>query len=492
MIVICIDNFFHLYRIGGIFLIINKNKVGMMNFGSVSKSVLALLVVSTLTACVDDGKDGAQGAAGATGAQGTAGSNGVSTFVTRDDVVTTNANIAYAAYSDSLITAHELREALSELVSTPSEATMSAAKNAWLASREPYGQTEVYRFREGPIDALKADGTIGEEGDGPEGAINAWPLGEAIIDYVEVVVDGDSGPETPANALSSNIIANTTDYPVINAETLTSTFEFGEDERNVTTGYHAIEFLLWGQDLNEDFSGAGTRDSSGGQRPVSDYFTTVGTCTSGQVASVEDICQRRGQYLLAAADLLIADLEPIVNAWTPKTGVHYKAFVEGGDESLAKILEGMGRLSFGELAGERINIALTTDSQEDEHSCFSDNTHRDIYLNAKGVQNSFNAKYVRVDGEVIEGASIYDLLVVENQHELANKLRGSLEATMAAATVLDTKANSGMPFDVLIQEGIQQPNILAVIEGLVAQTDDIEQVIDALNVTTNDLKQDTD
>lgn len=463
-----------------------------MNFSSVSKSAIALLIAGTLTACVDDGKDGAQGSAGADGAQGINGTNGVSVFVTRDDVITTNANIAYAAYSDSLITAQTLRTALGELVDAPSEATMTAAKNAWLASREPYGQTEVYRFREGPIDALKADGTIGEEGDGPEGAINAWPLGEAIIDYVEAVVDGDSGPESPANALSNNIIANTADYPVINAETLTSTFEFGEDERNVTTGYHAIEFLLWGQDLNEDLSGSGTRDSSGGQRPVSDYFTEVGTCTSGQVASTEEVCERRGQYLLAAADLLIADLAPIVDAWAPATGVHYTSFVAGGDASLARILEGMGRLSFGELAGERINIALTTDSQEDEHSCFSDNTHRDIYLNAKGVQNSFNAKYVRVDGEVIEGASIYDLLIVEEHHELANQLRASLEATMAAATVLDTKAKSGMPFDVLIQEGIQQPNILAVINGLVEQTDDIEQVIDALGVTTNDLKQDTD
>ena len=152
----------------------------------------------------------------------------------------------------------------------------------------------------------------------------------------------------------------------------------------------------------------------------------------------------------------------------------------------------MGRLSFGELAGERINIALIENSQEDEHSCFSDNTHRDIFLNAKGVQNSFNAKYVRIDGEVIEGASIYDLLVVEEQHELANKLRGALEATMAAAAVIDTKAKTGMPFDILIQEGITQPNIKAVIDALVAQTDDIEAVIVALGVTTNDLRDDTD
>ena len=200
---------------------------------------------------------------------------------------------------------------------------------------------------------------------------------------------------------------------------------------------------------------------------------------------------RRGDYLLAATDILIDDLTAITTSWEPNVGVHYNAFVAGGNVSLAKILEGMGRLSFGELAGERINIALTTDSQEDEHSCFSDNTHRDIYLNAKGVQNSYNANYIRINGEVIQGASIHDLLVVEGFHELANQLRGALEQTQLNASVIDTHAKTGTPFDVLIQQSVQQPNILAVINSLVSQTDVIEQVIGALGVTTNDLRQDT-
>jgi putative iron-regulated protein len=446
----------------------------------------------------DDGVAGPQGPAGAVGADGEAGAdgtNGTSNLVTREDVVTTNANIAFAAYTDSLITAIDMRNALASFVASPSEQSLDDARAAWLAAREPYGQTEVYRFRVGPIDALLPDGTIGEEGDGPEGRINAWPLGEAIIDYVAPVVDGDSGPESPANTLGGNIIANIADFPTITTETLANTFEFGEDERNVTSGYHAIEFLLWGQDLNLDQSGAGARDASGGQRPVSDYFTTANNntnaCTSGVDDVPEQICQRRIDYLMAAADLLIEDLTAVANAWEPGVGAHYTAFVNGGDESLARILEGMGRLGFGELAGERINIALTTDSQEDEHSCFSDNTHRDIVLNARGIQNSYLASYTRVDGEVVEGASIEDLLVVEGFAELANELRGSLEATMAATSVIDARARTGTPFDQLIQESVQQPNIIAVIQGLVEQTDDIEQAIEALGVTTNDLRQDT-
>lgn len=462
-----------------------------------NKKLLASAVVATLFigGCTDDGEDGAAGIPGIDGAPGQNGVNGVSNFVSRPDVLATNANIAYAMYSDSLITAQNLKSALEDLVAAPTEASFAAAKKAWLDSREPYGQSEVYRFRVGPIDALKEDGTMGEEGDGPEGSINAWPLGEALIDYVAPVVDGDDGPEDPTAALTGNVIENVTNYPTIDVDTVLSVAEFGEDERNVATGYHAIEFLLWGQDLNLDLSGAGSRDSSGGQRPVSDFYTTdngnINGCTSGETPTTDNICARRGDFLIAAADILISDLSAVAQAWEPGAGVHYNAFVDGGDVSLAKILEGMGRLSFGELAGERMNIALTTDSQEDEHSCFSDNTHRDIFLNAKGIQTMYTASYTRIDGEVVEGASIHDLLVVEGEAELANQLRGALEQTMASASVIDTKAKTGTPFDVLIQQGVDQPNIVAMIQNLVAQTDVIEQAIVALGVTTNDLRQDT-
>ncbi len=446
-----------------------------MTFGSVHKITTAILLASALTACVDDGDDGAQGVAGTDGGDG---ASGVSTYVTRADVVTTNANIAYAAYSDSLFAAITLRDSLATFVTTPTIENFIAAKESWKASREPYGQTEVYRFRGGPIDT-NSDGSEG----GVEGAVNAWPLGEAVIDYVAGQVDGDDGIAT---LVGTNVISGTA---AIDQTLLEGLFEKNGDA-DVTTGYHAIEFLLWGQDLNVDLTGAGVRDNTPGQRPVSDYALD-GACTSGAGNITTPVtCQRRGQYLLVAADILIKDLETVVNAWEPQTGSHYNSFIAGGDDSLGLILEGMGRLSYGELGSERINIALINHSQEDEHSCFSDNTHRDIFLNAKGVQNSFNATYTRIDGEVIEGASIYDLLVTEGAHELANKLRGSLEATMSAAAVIDTKAKTGMPFDVLTATDIEQPNVVAVIAGLVAQTDDIEQVIDTLGVTAGDLKQD--
>lgn len=151
----------------------------------------------------------------------------------------TYAEIVYASYVDSLTTAQTLRAALDAFIANPSEATHQAAKLAWLAAQEPYGQTEVYRFYGGPID--------GE--DGPEALLNSWPLDEAFIDYVE-------------GAPNAGIINHSEQYPEITQELLVELNQV-DSEESVTTGYHAIEFLLWGQDFNDD---------GPGDRPYTDYI----------------------------------------------------------------------------------------------------------------------------------------------------------------------------------------------------------------------------
>jgi putative iron-regulated protein len=466
-----------------------------------TRFALSSLCVALLSACSgDDGQDGINGASGANGNDGANGTNGVSNYVTANDVVVTNAQHAYAIYADSLISAKQMQMVIEEFVANPTDANFTAAKTAWLDAREPYGQSEVYRFREGPIDNLTSDENgnpmlVAEEG--PEGAINAWPLAEALIDYT-IDMDGLQNPENISSLpVGGNIIADIAEFPEINKALLAEQFERGDDEANVTSGYHAVEFLLWGQDLNTDGTYTEDRDYSAGYRKVNDFYTAasgMGECTSGEDVAESMICERRGQYLQAAAELLVDDLQNVVDAWTPGSGFHYANFTNEDNtlQSLAKILEGMGRLSFGELAGERMSIALRTDSQEDEHSCFSDNTHRDIFTNAKGVQNAFNGMYQRMDGETLQGASIYDLLVVEGSFELANELRSAIDDTMAKAAVIDTNAKLGYSFDVQIQmTDLKQP-VTNTIDALQAQTQVIKQAIEALEVTTGDLEQDTD
>lgn len=460
---------------------------------------LSALCVAMLSAC--SGDDGTDGINGTDGVNGAAGTNGVSNFVTAKDVVVTNAQQAYAVYADSLIAAKQLEIAVSAFVAAPTAANFTAAKSAWLDAREPYGQSEVFRFREGPIDNLTTDGNgdpVLEPEQGPEGAINAWPLAEALIDYT-IDMDGFQNPGNIATLpVGGNIIADIAEFPQIDKATIAAQFERGDEEANVTSGYHAIEFLLWGQDLNLDGTYTEMRDYTAGHRSASDYYTQgngMGQCTSGANATeANEICVRRGQYLVAAAQLLVDDLQNVVNAWTPGSGFHYLEFTkdENVESSLGRILEGMGRLSYGELAGERMSIAVRANSQEDEHSCFSDNTHRDIFLNAKGVQNAFQGAYQRVDGEQLAGASIYDLLVVEGHHELANELRAAVDDTMIKAAVIDTSAKLGYSFDVQIQTADMKAPIYNTIDALKAQTQVIKRAIEALGVTTGDLEQDTD
>ena len=126
----------------------------------------------------------------------------------------------------------------------------------------------------------------------------------------------------------------------------------------MATGYHAIEFLLWGQDLHGTGPGAG-------ERPYTDYDTA--NCTGGN-------CDRRAQYLAAASDLLVSDLEEMVGNWKAD-GAARKGLVDGEPKAgLSTILTGMGSLSYGELAGERMKLGLLLHDPEEEHDCFSDNT----------------------------------------------------------------------------------------------------------------------
>ena len=76
--------------------------------------------------------------------------------------------------------------------------------------------------------------------------------------------------------------------------------------------------------------------------------------------------------------------------------------------------------------------------------------------------------------------------------ELANEMRAALEDTMTKVGVIDQVARAGTPFDNQIQMGINEPNVKGAINALVSQTNILDRVITGLNVTTGDLRQDTE
>jgi len=349
----------------------------------------------------------------------------------KQETVATYADIVYASYADAYQLAVELNNTLIALVETPSEENLEAARSAWLAAREVYGQTEAYRFYGGPID--------GE--DGPEGLLNAWPLDEAYIDYV----DGDE---------SAGIINNLEEYSSIDRELLVSLNEAG-GEASISVGFHAIEFLLWGQDLSEDGSG---------QRAYTDYTTAPNA-------------ERRGQYLLTVGELLVEDLDTLVQAWSPEVEANYRAefLALPTAEALQHILTGIGVLSKSELAGERIFTAYDNQDQEDEHSCFSDNTHRDIVTNFMGIQNVYTGTYVRPDGTEITGTALADVIAEANP-ELNERILGLLADAGTATNAIPA------PFDQAIILPESREQVFETVSSLLDLGDSFVEVADSLDI----------
>jgi putative iron-regulated protein len=378
------------------------------------------------------------------------------------DVLKTYADIAAAGYADSLATAKNLQLAVNQLLDHPTDENMLAARAAWVAARIPYMQTEAYRFGNKIVDDW-------------EGKVNSWPLDEGLIDYVS----GSYGTDSPENELyAADVIANTSltiggkklNTSKITKELLSQQLqEAGGVEANVATGYHAVEFLLWGQDLN------GTGPGNG-NRPASDY--NLKKCTG-------DHCDRRAQYLRAATDLLVDDLAWMAAQWAPG-GAARKTIEDGTDEAgLTAILTGLGSLSYGELAGERIKLGLMIHDPEEEHDCFSDNTFASHYFDALGIRNVYVGRYRRVDGSVAQGPSVSDLVKAKSP-EVDNEVRAKIELTMDAMGELYRRGVMVESYDQMIGEGNEEGNatVQKVVDSLLNQTKEIERAVAALDLST--------
>ncbi len=368
------------------------------------------------------------------------------------------ANLAQAGYEDSLVTARTLLKKIDGLLASSTEANLQAARKAWIDARVPYQQTEVFRFGNELVDEW-------------EGKVNAWPLDEGLIDYVAIDRYGEASDENPL--YTANIIANPRltlngeplDADIIDQALLRRLHEAEAVEANVATGYHAIEFLLWGQDLN------GT-DPGAGNRPASDFDTT--NCTSGH-------CDRRGQYLKVATELLINDLQEMADSWAPDGAARQALMAKGEAGGLAAMLTGMGSLSYGELAGERTRLGLLLHDPEEEHDCFSDNTHWSHYYNVKGILNVYRGEYMRIDGRQVKGASL-SALIRQSNPILDQDILTKLDTSLQAAQAMVDAAAIGQTFDVLIAAGNDSGNQLVrdFVGRLIEQTRALEKAVDTV------------
>lgn len=356
--------------------------------------------------------------------------------VTKAQVVENYADIVYQNYKDAYDDAVELETAINNFTANPTDGNFTDAKNKWKAARESYGTTEAFRFANGPID----------DENGPEGLLNAWPLDENYIDYVE------------GNA-TAGIINRADIYPEITKDLLESLNEDG-GEKNISVGYHAIEFLLWGQDLTDP------ADNMPGQRAYTD-FVENGTAANQN---------RRRDYLNVCADLLTDHLTYLVDLW--KEGGSYRATFLALDEdtALQNIYLGIVTLAGSELAVERMEVALQNMDQEDEHSCFSDNTHRDIALNFQGVINIYKGRYGTITGPGL------DVLVYQANKTVYEETDDAIESTEDAIQAILT------PFDLAIKSGptsTEGAKVATAVDELQALAQELLAGAAVIGVTVN-------
>ncbi len=374
-------------------------------------------------------------------------------------VLTTYADMALAGYTDAVGAARVLQLAIDAFLAAPGDATQQAAKASWIAARVPYMQTEGFRFGNPEIDDL-------------EGLVNAWPLDEGLIDYVDDAY-GDSSDSNPFYRL--DVIASqqlrigndVVDAGAIDTQLLQSLQNVGGNEANVAIGYHAIEFLLWGQDLNGTGPGAGAR-------PASDY--DLKSCSHGN-------CNRRAAYLRAATALLIEDLGRMAAVWGADGGAR-KRLLADPQAGIGAMLTGLGSLSYGELAGERTKLGLMLHDPEEEHDCFSDNTHNSHFFDELGMSNIYTGSYTRTDGSKVQGPSLKAYLAGRDA-QVEQRLAAAMAAATAAMQVLKETADSGrMAYDQMIGPDNPAGNRIVqnVVDSLVAQAHAVEAAVAALDL----------
>jgi putative iron-regulated protein len=347
------------------------------------------------------------------------------------------ATLAWYLYSDSVKETVRFNMAVYRFRKDPGEEAFETLKQSWIEARKVYGRTEVYRFSDGPIDQMEL-----------EELINSWPIDESYIDYT--VDDPESG-----------IINNLKDYPEINSRLLRQLNLVG-GEANISTGWHAIEFLLWGQDRSPD---------GPGQRKWTDFTEAPNA-------------ERRMSYLVAATELLRSYLVAVADQWSMSNYDNAKGdfFLKRPTTLIKSVMRGISSLAGRELAAERMSVALRSKSQEDEHSCFSDTTHFDFIANMEGLEAVLFGAFKPIYGPQVEGKGMYDLIADADQ-SAADVVKQKFYVAKEKVAAIEP------PFDQAIAAEDGSPKNVQVLDAVNALWSLVYALADAEEILELDVKR---
>ena len=368
------------------------------------------------------------------GAPANAQDNGAGPNYDMAQVIETYVNIGFASYNDAVHTAELLRTAIEDLLNNPTEENLDLARQAWQTARLPYEQSDIF---------VHVSPTVADWTD----RVNAWPVN---VDYIDTI-------STRQN-VTPQIIANEFHHAGGNAD-------------NVASGYHVIEYLLWGRDTSGNEI-KGVKEGAG-QRPATDY--------SLENCSLEG-CAQRGEYLYAAANLLIDDLDEMASRWSV-TGDVRRALIANPAEGVAMLIEGLGSAAYGDLAGRRLLRAVQSHDPNLELDPFSNNSHITYLFNTRGMVSIYFGEFFSSENKLTTGISLADL-VAQTDPDLDEEFRVALGETMARTRLMIEHARDDEAFDVMISQDNEEGNnlIFATIDALVDQTEILGRMFAALDL----------
>ena len=105
------------------------------------------------------------------------------------------------------------------------------------------------------------------------------------------------------------------------------------------------------------------------------------------------------------------------------------------------------------------------------------------YYDIAGMVAVYRGAYRRIDGSVVEGPSLSQL-VASVDPDAGAELDENLDLTLAAATALVERARTVEAYDQMLAEGNDEGNavVQAVIDALTVQTRSIERAVDTLEL----------
>jgi putative iron-regulated protein len=338
-----------------------------------------------------------------------------------------------ANYKDTISKMEALKATVDAFNAAPSAEGYDTMKKAWLEARIPYGQCEFSRFYGGPLDQA-------------QGAMNEWPIDENYVDYT-------------AGNPKGGIINDVTQYPEITGLVLTSLTGKGGTE-NLATGFHALEFLIWGQRLDQT--------AGPGERPYTDYL-------DGGTAENQD---RRRAYLQTATTLLVSDMRAVEAEWHLEDPESYGAgFVAASPvESLTKIYRGFSQMAISEVYYERLSNPYRSKDRKDEESCFSESTLQDLIANAHGLEAVYSGTYGS-----LKGPSLSDLIRAKDPR-LDSDLKGQLAAIRKAIEAIPDPFDHAVLADPASDESLK---VQAAIDACKPLTELLDRGATALGIVNN-------